>query len=58
MKVTRNKEPNRVCHLCGKPLVVGEPGANYLPTYTVVHRGHPACVNQWRRRQQLRDRNP
>jgi hypothetical protein len=56
MRITRNKEPGKVCALCGQPLVVGAPGANYLPSYTTVHRGHPACVNAWRTRQKLAGR--
>lgn len=50
MRITRNKEPGKVCHLCGKPLEVGALGANYLPTTTAMRRGHPACVNAWRER--------
>ena len=50
MRITRNKEPGKKCDICGKPLVVGEPGTNFLPCYTLVRRGHVACVNQWRTR--------
>jgi hypothetical protein len=48
MRITRNKEPGKLCDLCKQPLIVGEPGANFLPAVTIVRRGHPACVNRWR----------
>ena len=50
MRITKNKEPGKLCAICGKPLVVGEPGTNFLPSYTLVKRGHVACVNAWRTR--------
>ena len=48
MRITKNKEPGKLCDICHKPLVVGESGANFLPSYTIVQRGHVACVNAWR----------
>ena len=50
MRITINREPGRICNLCGKPLEIGEKGANYLPNSVVVRRGHPECVNAWRNR--------
>jgi hypothetical protein len=57
MRITRNQVPGRLCDLCKQPLEVGKPGANYLPSYSIVRRGHPACVNEWRNRQRLRERS-
>jgi hypothetical protein len=58
MRVTRNQVPGRLCDLCKQPLEVGALGANYLPSYAIVRRGHPACVTEWRNRQRLRERAP
>ena len=50
MRITRNKEPNKLCALCGELLVVGEQGANFLPDSINIRRAHVPCLRRWQRK--------
>ena len=47
MRITKNKMPHTNCALCGKELVIGKLGANFLPDSINIRRAHPSCLRKW-----------